>query len=120
MFRLFLKQKNGNLFCVFLLFVFSVSCNRQSTVARAVRDTINRVTYQNPVFNHDFPDPNLVKANDGYFYAYSTNANWKEENFGGQYTIPILRSKNLINWQVVGDALPKKTQLENRRRHMGT
>ena len=63
-------------------------------------------TYQNPVFNHNFPDPNLVKARDGYFYAYSTNS--KIEPPGGAFTIPILRSKDLVNWEVVGDALPEK------------
>ncbi len=64
-------------------------------------------TYQNPVFNHDFPDPNLVQAN-GYFYAYSTQANWTRDSAGGPYVIPILRSKNLVDWQFVGDALQKK------------
>ena len=68
----------------------------------------NTITYQNPVFNHDFPDPNLVQAKDGYYYAYSTQASWKKEGFGGAYVIPILRSKNLVQWEVVGDALQKK------------
>lgn len=65
-------------------------------------------TYVNPVFNHDFPDPNLVKGPDGYFYAYSTQVNWQRENFGGRYTMPILRSKDLVQWEPVGDALPRK------------
>lgn len=64
--------------------------------------------YQNPVFNHDFPDPNLIETADGYFYAYSTQANWTKEKFGGKYVIPILKSKDLVHWQVVGDALAKK------------
>lgn len=64
--------------------------------------------YSNPVFDHDFPDPNLVKGKDGYFYAYSTQASWKKENFGGTYVIPILRSKDLMTWEIVGDALSKK------------
>lgn len=66
------------------------------------------LTYQNPVFNHDFPDPNLVKAKDGYYYAYSTQASWQKEGFGGRYVTPILRSKNLVQWEVVGDALQQK------------
>ncbi len=85
-----------------LLFVFFTSCKVEKA------STSNIATYQNPVFNHDFPDPNLVKGTDGYYYAYSTQANWSSENFGGPYTIPIIRSKNLVEWKVVGDALLKK------------
>lgn len=65
-------------------------------------------TYQNPVYDHDFPDPNLVKAADGYFYAYSTNIDWREEGLGGPYTIPVLRSKDLVHWTFVRDAFEKK------------
>jgi arabinan endo-1,5-alpha-L-arabinosidase len=81
---------------LFLLFAFSVNLGHLKAQA----------TYQNPVFNHNFPDPNLVKAKDGYFYAYSTNS--KIEPSGKAFTIPILRSKDLVNWEVVGDALDKK------------
>jgi arabinan endo-1,5-alpha-L-arabinosidase len=65
-------------------------------------------TFRNPVFDHDFPDPNLVAGDSGYFYAYSTQANWKRDNAGGPYIIPILRSKDLVNWELVGQALDKK------------
>ncbi len=65
--------------------------------------------YQNPVFTHDFPDPNLVKAPDGYFYAYSTQANWKKDGLQDSlHYIPILRSKDLMQWTYVSDALSKK------------
>lgn len=82
----------------------------QNGIAQTGIDTTNKSasTYQNPVFNHDFPDPNLVQAKDGSFYAYSTQASWKKEGFGGTYVIPILRSKDLMHWDTVGDALPKK------------
>ncbi|GAA0553036.1 family 43 glycosylhydrolase [Chitinophaga japonensis] len=65
-------------------------------------------TYQNPVFDYDFPDPNLVKSDDGYFYAYATQADWRRQGAGGPYIIPVLRSKNLVNWQPAGQALDKK------------
>ncbi|SRR5690606_29796864 len=60
--------------------------------------------YQNPVFNKDFPDPNLVQAPDGYFYVYSTQTNWG----AGLLVMPILRSKDLVNWEEMGAALDKK------------
>jgi len=98
------------LFYLILITILSVSCNHERVIAHAGADAANtkKLTYQNPVFNHDFPDPNLVQAKDSLFYAYSTQASWKKENFGGNYFLPILRSKNLVDWQVVGDALTKK------------
>ena len=65
--------------------------------------------YQNPVFSHDFPDPNLVKATDGFYYAYSTQANWKRDSLGDtMHFIPILKSKDLMQWTFAGNALQKK------------
>lgn len=97
------------LFISILCTFFSCAHVQRSTYSLAERtDAVKQINYQNPVFNHDFPDPNLVEAKDGFFYAYSTQANWKRDNFGGPYVIPIIRSKNLVDWQVVGDALSKK------------
>ncbi len=66
------------------------------------------LSYRNPIWDHDFPDPNLVQAPDGYFYAYATNSNWREDGLGGPYTLPVLRSTDLIHWSFVRDALPVK------------
>lgn len=61
-------------------------------------------TYQNPVLDHDFPDPAVLKAKDGYFYAYAT-----QTPVNGQfYNVPLARSKDLVRWEIVGDALPQK------------
>ena len=97
-----------NTVCHCLLFVFAVGCHPNNRLTHPSTDTTARASYQNPVFNHDFPDPNLVSAPDGYFYAYSTQANWQADNLGGPFTTPILRSRNLVNWEFVGDALKQK------------
>lgn len=97
-------------FCFSFLIASTISCNSVRKISLPSADSLQgqKITYQNPVFNHDFPDPNLVETKEGYYYAYSTQANWKKENFGGEYTIPIIKSKNLVDWEVVGDALLKK------------
>jgi beta-xylosidase len=51
-----------------------------------------------PVFPGDFPDPYVLRVEDS-FYAYSTNAR-------GRNT-PVIRSRNLRDWEEVGDALPR-------------
>src|SRR5918998_1229951 len=63
-------------------------------------------TYTNPVsktFADTFADPAVIKAKDGYWYAYGTTDPLHEgqEQF---HTIPMARSDDLVNWVYVGDA----------------
>ncbi len=57
-------------------------------------------TYVNPVLDVNFPDPTIIKATDGFYYAYATNS--AEKN------IQVRKSQNLVDWEDVGDALPNK------------
>jgi len=60
--------------------------------------------FQNPVFDFDFPDPTVVRAGDGYFYAYATQAVVD----GKLHHIQVARSEDLGNWTRMPDALPQK------------
>jgi len=63
-------------------------------------------TYTNPVsktFADTFADPSIIKAKDGYWYAYGTSDPLNEGE-GTPHTIPIARSKDLVTWKHVGDA----------------
>lgn len=72
---------------------------------KSVKDkTIKTSTFANPVYNKDFPDPTVIKAADGYYYAYGTNNALDGKNIH----IQVLKSKNLVKWDYVGDALPVK------------
>lgn len=55
-------------------------------------------TYRNPVFAHDAPDPSVIRAADGYFYAYTTQSIYP----AGVLNLPILRSSDLVRWKLVG------------------
>lgn len=90
-----------------LSFMVSISCKSNKMIVGNNSKTSENKTYQNPVWNHDFPDPNLVKSPDGYFYAYSTQVNLKEDGMG-RYVVPILRSEDMVHWVLVGDAFNKK------------
>ena len=61
-------------------------------------------TYLNPVLDHDFPDPAVILADDGYYYAYGTQT-LRE---GHWINIQVARSSDLIHWEHIGDALPDK------------
>jgi arabinan endo-1,5-alpha-L-arabinosidase len=61
--------------------------------------------YQNPVFEPDLADPTVIKANDGWFYAYGTENTWEENN---HQVVPVIKSSDLVNWKYVGQAFSEK------------
>jgi arabinan endo-1,5-alpha-L-arabinosidase len=61
-------------------------------------------TYTNPILDADFPDPSVIHAADGYYYAYATQT----RRAGEWINIQVARSPDLVHWQHLGDALPQK------------
>ena len=61
-------------------------------------------TYVNPVLDADFPDPAVILAPDGFYYAYATQT----LRDGQWINIQVARSLDLVHWQHLGDALPEK------------
>ena len=60
--------------------------------------------YQNSVFEPDLADPTLVRTNEGWFYAYGTENSWDD----GHKVTPVIKSRDLVSWQYVGQAFDKK------------
>ena len=56
--------------------------------------------FANPVLPGDFPDPSVVKVGDTY-WASATSSNWGP-------AFPLLKSKNLTGWELVGHVFPDK------------
>jgi len=63
-------------------------------------------SYQNPVFEPILADPTVVKAQDGWFYAYGTMDDWGDGK--GSHLVPVVRSKDLVKWTFVNDAFTQK------------
>ena len=63
--------------------------------------------YVNPVLAHAFPDPAVLHAPDGAYYAYATQ--------GAGANIQLARSDDLVHWQALGDALPRKPRWASRK-----
>lgn len=60
-------------------------------------------SYVNPVLDADFPDPTVIKAGDGFYYAYGT-----QTQRGGKWiNIQVARSRDLTHWQYLGEGLTK-------------
>lgn len=60
------------------------------------------VDYTNPVFTPVLADPSAIRGDDGYYYVYGTQdyGRWGIENKISPG--PILRSKNLVDYEYVG------------------
>jgi len=56
--------------------------------------------YTNPVLAGDYPDPSVIRVGKD-FYATATSSEW-----GPEY--PILHSRDLVNWEIVGTVFPEK------------
>jgi len=72
-------------------------------VRRRTRERAAQDTYQNPVYDHVFPDPDVLRVGDTY-YAYGTYHPWTEGEGPDRELVPILRSPNLVDWEFVGPA----------------
>lgn len=57
--------------------------------------------YSNPVIRANVPDPTVIEE-DGYFYLYCTE--------GSPKNIPIYRSANLVDWDLVSTAFSDATR----------
>lgn len=55
----------------------------------------------------DFPDPSVLKSQDGFYYAYATQT-ISEDDSAKLFNIQVARSKDLKTWEHLGDALPTK------------
>jgi beta-xylosidase len=55
-------------------------------------------TYRNPVLAGDYSDPDVVRVGEDYYLTASS--------FTNAPGLPILHSKDLVNWRLVGHALP--------------
>jgi xylan 1,4-beta-xylosidase len=62
--------------------------------------------FRNPILAGFYPDPSIVRVNDGYYLVNSS--------FAYSPGVPIFHSKDLINWQSLGHVLitPKQLPLE--------
>jgi arabinan endo-1,5-alpha-L-arabinosidase len=68
-------------------------------------------TYRNPVsssFADTFADPAVIRAKDGWWYAYGTTDPLREGE-GVRHIIPTARSRDLVHWTYVGDAFTEAT-----------
>src|SRR5699024_5292614 len=55
-------------------------------------------TYQNPILDEDWPDPDVIRFGGEYVMIASS--------FNRAPGLPVLRSRDLVSWEIVAHALP--------------
>lgn len=61
-------------------------------------------TYTNPILNADYSDPDVIRVGDDYYMTASS--------FNSIPGLPILHSKDMVNWELVNHALVKQPPFE--------
>ena len=87
-------QKKAIVLIVLLGLVLGANAQRQTRV-----NAKEAAYYTNPIFSGDYPDPSIMRDGDTYYMVHSSF-----EYYPG---LLIWKSKDLINWTPVGNALYK-------------
>lgn len=80
-----------------VLFFASIAVNAQ-TISKTWLADNGDGTYKNPILNADYSDPDAIRVGDDYYLISSS--------FNEVPGLPILHSKDLVNWTIVAHALP--------------
>ena len=62
-------------------------------------------TYKNPIIHADYSDPDAIRVGDDYYLVSSS--------FNAAPGLPILHSKDLVNWAVIGHALQQQPPFDH-------
>ncbi|MBI9057495.1 MAG: glycoside hydrolase 43 family protein [Labilibaculum sp.] len=88
-----------------ILSVFIICACNQPEITKSTYQGVNVTlkspdngdgTYTNPIIQADYSDPDVVKVGDNFFMTASS--------FACTPGLPILHSKDLVNWQLIGSA----------------
>lgn len=76
-----------------------IAVSEQPYVSQVWNPDLGNGMYKNPVINADYSDPDVVCVGDDYYMTASS--------FNCIPGLPILHSKDLVNWKLIGHAVTK-------------
>ncbi|WP_207534524.1 glycoside hydrolase family 43 protein [Desertivirga arenae] len=85
----------------FYLFLIAALCATRRVNAQVWIPDNGDGTYKNPIIYADYSDPDVIRVGDNYYMVASS--------FTCQPGIPVLHSKDLVNWRIINyvyDRLP--------------
>lgn len=85
---------------VLLIFLIPSRLFGQQTIFLTDSKADVNALYKNPVINADYSDPDAIRVGNDYYMVSSS--------FTHIPGLPILHSKDLVNWKIIGHALKKQ------------
>lgn len=101
-------MKTKNILNIFSIAIFSLASNylsaQEKNYVSEVWTADQGKNYRNPVLYADYSDPDVIRVGDDYYMTASS--------FNETPALPILHSKDMVNWKLVNyaiqDILPKE------------
>jgi beta-xylosidase len=92
---------------IILLFSFNAAYaqsdyknSTQNYVSKVWSPDLGNGSYKNPILNADYSDPDAIRVGDDYYMTSSS--------FNHAPGLPVLHSKDLVNWTIINHALPQQ------------
>lgn len=95
-------------FLFFLLFSFIPVAQAQTKAEEVSKVWVadqGDGTYRNPILHADYSDPDVCRVGDDFYMTSSS--------FNAVPGLPILHSKDLVNWELIGYALERQPPFEH-------
>ncbi len=93
----FLKKINITLILILSTILFGQNKNIKSSLTEPWVPDIGNDQYKNPIIYADYSDPDVIRVKDNFYLVSSS--------FDQVPGLPILKSKDLVNWKIIGHAL---------------
>ncbi|MBI5471783.1 MAG: glycoside hydrolase 43 family protein [Ignavibacteriae bacterium] len=85
---------------IVLTIIVSLSTSAQTSTSKVwVADNANG-TYKNPILHADYSDPDVIRVGDDFYLVSSS--------FDAVPGLPILHSRDLVNWTIIAHALRRQ------------
>jgi len=103
-----MKIKSNSIFLCFLLVVLFIQNGASAQDTKSIQNPLISTvwisensdgTYKNPILHADYSDPDVCRVGEDYYMVASS--------FNCIPGLPILHSNDLVNWEIIGHALPK-------------
>ncbi|CAH0193488.1 Xylan 1,3-beta-xylosidase [Pedobacter sp. Bi27] len=99
-----------HLFSLILVLSFSINTFAQPApksgyISKVWVSDLGNGTYKNPVINADYSDPDAIRVGDDFYMIASS--------FDAIPGLPILHSRDLVNWKIIGHALKRQPPFEH-------
>ena len=86
------------------LFMITLTASGQHRISKTWVSDLGNGQYKNPVLYADYSDPDVCRVGDNFYMTASS--------FNCVPGLPLLHSKDLVNWDLVGYALSKLPPVE--------